>query len=131
VQGTNGLWQDFGWGDYGQGHIYFEGISPSHRWEVPTKYMEEHDHPLWKKFASDAQGAGHGGMDFFVVNSFIECIKRKEPFPMDVYDYATWYSITPLSEKSIKENGQMQVIPDFTRGKWKERKPIFCLNDSY
>ena len=70
-------------------------------------------------------------MDFFVVNAFIESIKRDAPFPLDVYDYATWYSITPLSEKSIAEGGMVQNIPDFTRGQWKNRKPIFCFDDQY
>ena len=70
-------------------------------------------------------------MDFFVENAFIECIKRNVPFPLDVYDLATWYSITPLSEKSINEQGQVQAIPDFTRGKWKLRKPDFAMNDQF
>jgi hypothetical protein len=50
-------------------------------------------------------------------------------FPLDVYDLATWYAITPLSEKSIAENGQVQTIPDFTRGKWKTRKFDFIMGD--
>ena len=70
-------------------------------------------------------------MDFFVENAFIECIKRNVPFPLDVYDLATWYAITPLSEKSIAENGQAQIIPDFTRGKWKMRKNDFGMNDIF
>jgi hypothetical protein len=70
-------------------------------------------------------------MDFFVDNAFIECIKRNAPFPLDVYDLATWYAITPLSEKSIAEGGQMQHIPDFTRGKWQSRKPIFGMEQEY
>jgi hypothetical protein len=48
-----------------------------------------------------------------------------------VYDYASWYAITPLSEKSILEGGQVQSIPDFTRGKYKMRKQIFALSDEY
>jgi hypothetical protein len=44
---------------------------------------------------------------------------------------ATWYAITPLSEKSIAEGGQLQYIPDFTRGKWKNRKADFCLGTDY
>jgi len=44
---------------------------------------------------------------------------------------ATWYAITPLSEKSIAEEGQVQNIPDFTKGKWKTRKPIFSFGDEY
>ena len=132
VQGTQGLWQDFSSGAFNAGHIYIEGISKkSHVWENPEPYLKEHDHPLWKRFEKDAEGSGHGGMDFFVVNAFIECIKRNVPFPMDVYDLATWYAITPLSEKSIAEHGQVQVIPDFTRGKWKNRKSDFALNDQF
>ena len=50
---------------------------------------------------------------------------------MDVYDLATWYAVTPLSEKSIAEHGQVQEIPDFTRGKWKNRKPDFAMNPDY
>jgi hypothetical protein len=132
VQGTEGIWQDNRSGGFADGLIYFEGKSPKeHQWESPEAYMKEHDHPLWKKYEKSAVGAGHGGMDFFVDNAFIECIKRKTHFPMDVYDLATWYSITPLSEKSIAENGQMQEIPDFTRGKWKDRKPDFSMGDDY
>ena len=52
-------------------------------------------------------------------------------FPLDVYDLATWYAITPLSEKSIAEKGQVQEIPDFTKGAWKKRKPVFGLQDAF
>jgi Oxidoreductase family, NAD-binding Rossmann fold len=132
VQGTEGLWQDTGWGDSDQGMMYFEKRSEQkHRWENSKKWIDEFDHPIWKKHGAEAEGAGHGGMDYFVDRAFFECIKRDQPFPLDVYDLATWYSITPLSEKSIAEGGQVQDIPDFTNGKWKERKPVFCFNDDY
>lgn len=131
VQGTNGIWMDNHAGQLHAGLIHFEDKSKSHAWENPEKYMKEHDHPLWKKYGATAEGSGHGGMDFFVDHAFIECIKRGLDFPMDVYDYATWYSITPLSEKSIAEVGQVQSIPDFTRGKWKTRKQDFALNDDF
>jgi len=126
VQGTKGLWMD----DFNS--IYIEGTSPqAHRWEVDTAYMEKYDHPLWKKYSEAAKEAGHGGMDFFVLNSFIECLKRNVPCPLDVYDLATWYAITPLSEASIAQGGAVQQIPDFTKGKWMKRKPIFCFDDEY
>lgn len=132
VQGTNGLWIDTHAGEFNAGLIYLEDKSEKHdEWENPEKYLKQYDHPLWKKYEKDAEGAGHGGMDFFVDNAFIESIKRKAPFPLDVYDLATWYSITPLSEKSIAEHGQVQDVPDFTKGKWKDRKPVFALNDEY
>lgn len=131
VQGTNGLWQEFSAGEFDKGLIYFEDKSPAETWENPKKYMEQYDHPLWKKYANEAVGSGHGGMDFFVDNAFVECIKRNINFPLDVYDLATWYSITPISRTSIAQGGTLQDIPDFTKGAWKTRKNTFALNDDY
>lgn len=132
VQGTEGLWQDFGWGEPNQGHIYFEKkMNHNHRWDNPEKWLKENDHPLWKKYETESKDAGHGGMDFFVMNTFIECIKRNVEFPLDVYDLATWYAITPLSEKSIEHQGKLMEIPDFTNGQWKNRKPVFGLSDEF
>ncbi len=132
VQGTEGIWQDTGWGDLDQGMLYFEKpMEHGHRWQNSKALLEHWDHPLWKRHAAQAEGAGHGGMDFFVDHAFIECIKHKSPFPLDVYDMATWYSITPLSEKSIAEGGQVQDIPDFTNGQWHGRAPLFGSGDGY
>ncbi len=126
VQGTNGLWMD----DFNS--IYIEGVSPeAHRWESDAAYMEKYDHPLWKRYSTAAQEAGHGGMDYFVLNAFIESLKRNLSSPLDVYDLATWYAITPLSEASISQGGNVQQIPDFTKGKWLTRKRIFCLDDEF
>ena len=125
VQGTNGIWMDV------NKSIYIEGKSPAHKWEPADTYLKEFDHPLWKKYENDASGAGHGGMDWFVMNAFIEAFKRKDPMPMDVYDHASWAAITCLSEQSIAQGGEPQAFPDFTDGKWMTRKPIFALNDIY
>ena len=126
VQGTNGIWMDL------NKSIYIEGQSEKpHRWEDAQKWLDKYDHPLWKKYGNDAAGAGHGGMDWFVLNAFIESVKRKTTPPQDVYDAVTWSAITPLSETSIKKNGASIDFPDFTNGKWKDQKNQFALNDSY
>jgi predicted dehydrogenase len=126
VQGTNGIWMDV------NKSIYIEGQSKEpHRWEDAKDWLDKYDHPLWKKFGNDAAGAGHGGMDWFVLNAFIESVKRKTPPPQDVYDAVTWSAITPLSETSIKQNGASIDFPDFTRGKWQGRKNTFALDDTY
>jgi hypothetical protein len=111
--------------------IHLDNISAKHNWDNPEKIMQQMDHPLWKKYEKDAANSGHGGMDFFVDNAFIESIKRGVEFPLDVYDLATWYAITPLSEQSIAAGGALQQIPDFTRGKWQTRKPIFGSSAEY
>jgi hypothetical protein len=50
---------------------------------------------------------------------------------MDAYDAAAWSAITPLSELSIENNGAPQDFPDFTRGRWMKRKPVFALGDDF
>src|SRR6478752_6835461 len=126
VQGTNGIWMDI------NKSIYIEGVSKeAHRWEDAQAWLDKYDHPLWKKYGNDASGAGHGGMDWFVLNAFIESVKRKTNTPQDVYDAVTWSAITPLSEKSIQQNGASVDFPDFTNEQWKTRKNEFALNDTY
>ena len=125
VQGTNGLWMDI------NNSLHIEGVTEKHRWDKAQSFLDKYDHPLWKKYSNDAEGAGHGGMDFFVVNAFIESVKRKINTPMDVYDAATWSAITPLSEQSIQLGNQTIEFPDFTKGKWMYNTPIFALGDDY
>jgi Oxidoreductase family, NAD-binding Rossmann fold len=125
VQGTKGIWMDV------NKSLYIEGKSPAHKWESADSYLKEYDHPLWQKYESEASGAGHGGMDWFVLNAFIEAYKRKDPMPLDVYDHASWAVITCLSEQSIAQGGEPQSFPDFTDGKWMSRKPIFALGTEY
>ena len=124
VQGTNGIWMR------DNNSIYLEDISSKpHYWEPFDPYQKKYDHPLWKAFSDDAEGAGHGGIDFFIMRAFIESIKRNVNPPIDVYDAVSMSVICPLSEKSIRLNSTSVKIPDFTRGKWKTNKPIFGVND--
>lgn len=125
VQGTNGLWMDL------NHSVHVEGISPPHQWEDFQAYQDKFEHPLWKKHAATAAGAGHGGMDWFVINAFVEALKADAPMPIDIYDAVAWSAITPLSEQSIAEGFKTLAFPDFTEGKWKTRKPIFAFDDKY
>lgn len=124
VQGTKGLWMDV------NKSLYIEDVSKdAHKWEDAKPYLEKYDHPLWKKFANDTVGAGHGGMDFFVLHQFVEAIKKNKPTPMDVYDAAVWCAITPLSEQSIALGGANVDFPDFTKGQWMYRKNNFAIGE--
>lgn len=125
VQGTKGLWEVDG------DRIYIEGISEPHRWDESEEWLKKYDHPLWQKFGEHAEGAGHGGMDFFVLNAFIESAKLNVAPPLDVYDAASWSAITPLSEVSIANNGEVQDFPDFTRAQWIKRSPYDWMKESY
>jgi predicted dehydrogenase len=126
VQGTEGLWMDI------NKSIYIQDKSAkAHQWDSAADWLTKYDHPLWQKWSKETAGAAHGGMDFFVVHSFIESIKRNQPTPMDVYDAAAWSAITPLSEQSIGLGNQTVEFPDFTGGQWMYRKPVFALDDAY
>lgn len=126
VQGTKGLWMDV------NQSLYIEGTSPkAHTWEEAKAWLDKYDHPLWQRWSRESEGAGHGGMDFFVLHGFIEAIKRKTTTPMDVYDAAAWSAITPLSETSIELGNQTVEFPDFTAGQWMYRKNDFALTDEY
>ena len=127
IQGSAGL-TEF---DLYMKRIYVENKSPEHRWEDMETYLEKYDHPLWKKHGEYAMGSGHGGMEFFVDHAFVEIVKRKLEAPLDAYDAAAWSAITPLSELSIENNGEPQDFPDFTRGRWMNRKPVFALGDDF
>ncbi len=125
VQGTRGIWMDV------NKSMHIEGISPAHKWDLADTYLDKYDHPLWKKYHHLASSAGHGGMDWFVLNAFVEAYKNNEPMPLDVYDYASWAAITCLSEQSITQGSMPQYFPDFTRGQWMQRQPSFALDDRY
>ena len=126
VQGTEGLWMDV------NNSIYLENKAAKvHQWDDAKDWLDKYDHPLWKRWVNESVDAGHGGMDFFVLHSFIESIKRNTPTPLDVYDAASWSAITALSEQSIELGNQTIDFPDFTNGQWMYRKQVFCLNDEF
>ncbi|HEX9827763.1 MAG TPA: Gfo/Idh/MocA family oxidoreductase [Flavobacteriaceae bacterium] len=126
VQGSEGLWEVDG------NRIYIEGKAKKpHEWDDATEWLEKYDHPLWKKYGELATGAGHGGMDFFVLNAFVESAKLNIAPPLDAYDAAAWSAITPLSEISIENNGEPQDFPDFTRGNWIKRRPFDWMKINY
>ncbi|MDA0874827.1 MAG: gfo/Idh/MocA family oxidoreductase, partial [Bacteroidetes bacterium] len=125
VQGAKGIWMDL------NRSLMIEGLTKPHEWSPAADWLSKYDHPLWKKYAERATGSGHGGMDFFVDHAFVESVKRGVDTPLDAYDAAAWSAITPLSEASIAAGNAPQAFPDFTRGQWMKRKPVFAFGDDY
>ncbi|MXV16313.1 Gfo/Idh/MocA family protein [Hufsiella ginkgonis] len=125
VQGTQGIWMDV------NKSVYIEKKSKKNDvWDPAQEWFDKYDHPLWKKYEKEALGAGHGGMDWFVFNGFIEAVKQKKQTPIDVYDSVTMSVIMPLSTESLKKGNKTMKFPDFTRGSWKTRKNVFALDDN-
>lgn len=123
VQGTKGIYS----GTLNKVHL--EDRSPSHQWEDTSKYMEEFDHPNWKKHGNIARSSGHGGSDYLCMLDFIKAVRNRTEVPIDVYDAVTWSIITELSETSVNTKSRPVDFPDFTGGQWttRKRKPIEAI----
>ena len=105
-----------------------ERIAFGHNWikedelkELYTKYTP----PLIKHVGEAAkQVGGHGGMDFIMDWRLIDCLRNGLPLDQDVYDGVAWSCVFPLSEQSVARRSQSLDVPDFTRGAWKQNKPV-------
>jgi len=106
----------------------FDGISKDHHSWIKGKDLEslyeKYDHPLYKRLNSKTKKSGHGGMDGIMMYRIVECLKNGLPLDQNVYEGCFWSAVTPLSAKSIDEDGMPQQFPDFTRGMWKTTSPL-------
>ena len=122
VQGTKGLFEGY------PHRAYIEGRGKLDQWVNATDLLAEFEHPLWKEIAEQAQGAGHGGMDFIEDYRLIKCLREGTPTDMDVYDAAALSSVVDLSCQSVARKGQPVAVPDFTRGRWKTTPPLAIVH---
>ena len=133
VQGTKGLYMEDGNTLFIEGLTKHEEGNWMHPGENFDNYLEQFEHPLWKKYQKDGVHEGHGGMDYLVLSAFAESVRLDSKPPIDVYDAATWMAVTCLSEESIAIGGAPVPFPDFTNGMWIDREPYrrgkFCLDE--
>jgi predicted dehydrogenase len=123
VQGTKGIVRK-----YPEEKIHIEGRTPAHSWEELSNYMEEFEHPIWKKLREDAAGAGHGGMDFIEDYRLIQALREGIEPDMDVYDAAALSAVSALTERSIANKSSPVNFPDFTRGMWKKARQLQVMS---
>lgn len=112
VHGTKGVWMEL------NRSIYIDGVSPAHKWEDVRPYIEKYEHPIWRRFLEAGVQGGHDGMDYLLMKAFAWSVRNQKPFPLDIYDAATWMAVTTLSEQSVSLSGMPVPFPDFTNGKW-------------
>lgn len=132
VEGTKACFKDAP--DYTKGLIYIDGVSEGDAWQnYEETFKDKYEHPLWKKYTLEGIKSGHGGMDWLVLSAFVEAVLTDSEPPIDVYDTAAWFAITPLSEMSIAQGSAPVAVPDFTKGKWISREPerrsMYCLSE--
>ena len=71
----------------------------------------------WRTITDEERALGHGGMDYFMCRDFVTHLLSGEPMPIDVYDAAVWYAITPLSAMSIAHGGKPYKMPNFAKNR--------------
>lgn len=119
VQGTLGIYNEQ------RSAVYLTGLSPAyHEWEPFEPYQQQYQHKWWSH--RDETAEGHGGVDSLELELFIKAVKEGTNTPVDVYDSVTMSAVVPLSGMSIEQDKPV-AFPDFTRGKWKDRKPYFAV----
>ncbi|ONI89016.1 glycosyl hydrolase [Actinosynnema sp. ALI-1.44] len=114
IAGTKGVFEDY------PPRIYLEPRNTNHQWAKFDEY-KSYDHWLWTDVPPGP--GGHGGMDYYMAYRTIQTMRLGLVPDMDVYDGAVWSAPVPLSSKSIDQHGAPQQIPDFTRGRWREKRP--------
>lgn len=116
IAGVKGIFRDY------PPRIYFD--NPDAEEYTPIdQYKDRYEHPLWKHQGDLAvKMGGHGGMDFLMVYRLMECMHKGLAPDMDVYDAAAWSAPGPLSEESVAHGSAPVKFPDFTRGRWKEKR---------
>jgi len=126
VEGTGGLWYNDG------DTIYIEGKSQhADDWDPSGVWTDKYDHQFWRERGKEAEGGGHGGMDFIMLWDYYDAVRNRKEVPLDAYDAAAWSAISALSEMSVARGGALVDFPDFTRGKWMRRHPRFAMDIQY
>jgi predicted dehydrogenase len=119
IEGTAGIMAK-----YPKPLIYLEGKSPNDQWEDMEPYTKQYEHPVWASLRQKAEGAGHGGMDYIEDYRLIQALRQGVAPDIDVYDSVTWSAIFPVSEQSVNSGGKCIQFPDFTAGRWKQKRGL-------
>jgi predicted dehydrogenase len=119
LQGTTGLLRK-----YPDERVYFEKRSKLDAYEEAKGYLAQYDHAIWRELEAKSAGASHGGMDYIEDYRLVQALRAGTPTDLDVYDGAAWSAVSQLTEQSIAGRSRPVDFPDFTRGKWKSRRPL-------
>lgn len=128
IQGSKGIYYQAR--GTGGPYIYLDGRSPkAHDWEPAEPYLEEYTPQIMRDYNPPVRKAtrGHGGSETqtpFRWHRAVTAIRENRMPDWDVYDSVTSSAISPISEASVAGGSKPIEFPDFTKGKWKENKPI-------
>jgi predicted dehydrogenase len=87
------------------------------RWDSLWKHADAFEHPRWRERLREAQAAGHGGGDFFVLDEFATALLEHRPPAVDVRDAVTGSCVAALSAESIAGRGKPIAFPRFDQSR--------------
>ena len=61
-------------------------------------------------------------MDLVMFYRLFQCMREGLVPDIDVYDAASWSAPFALTEASVAQGSAPVKFPDFTRGRWKEKR---------
>ena len=111
----------------------------SYKWHPGREYYSQYDHPLWTFMEDKASRTPKSEDGFVLANEIrsgdyledyrlIQALRDGDRPDFDVYDAADWSVVTALSEKSVANRSQAVDFPDFTKGKWRTRRPLKLMD---
>jgi len=103
----------------------------NHKWVSQEEFdslKEKYTPVITRRMREIAKTSGHGGSDIQLCWRLIDCLHNGLPLDQDVYDAASWSSIVPLSEWSVRNRSNSIDIPDFTAGHWKTNRRNMDIN---
>lgn len=89
------------------------------------EYRERYRHPLWTE---EYDSVNEHGADYLMLYRLIDALNEGRALDQDVYDAATWSVVGPLSRISIEHGGRPVSVPDFTRGRWEDRRELAVMD---
>ena len=117
ISGTKGIFRDY------PPRIYLDGQPGGENYASIDKYKAQYEHPLWKDMGNLARRlGGHGGMDLVMFYRLFQCMREGLVPDIDVYDAASWSAPFALTGTSVAQGSSPVKFPDFTRGRWKEKR---------
>ena len=121
LQGTGGIFQS---AVYGKGNLAgdVDRVSLTSKktekgemdW-TPLTYYNDYLPDKYKNATPEQLHAGHGGGDFFIVEDFIQAIRKNEQPALDVYTACEWTAVGLLSALSVTNGGKTMSVPHFRK----------------
>lgn len=82
-----------------------------------TEWVEMDDWALMPKDVPEyILKSGHGGLDWYPMNNFIQTILGNEKLGMDVYEAVETAAPAIMAAESSEEGGALKFVPDFRKG---------------